>query len=200
MEESYFEKVKGKISSWIIRHARGPRALPILFTLSFAESVFFPIPVEAVFVPFIIAHKERWRVYVYVATIASILGGVVGYAVGFYFYDLFGRELVALYGFEEKVQVVSKLLSDNVFGATFLSAFTPIPYKVFTLSAGLLGAPFLLFFIASTLGRGLRFLAVGYVTMRCGEAIAKVVFKRFTNVTLAIFLVVAVGISLYLIL
>jgi len=185
----YFEKMKEKLRLWALVNAHGPYATPSLVLLSFAESVFFPIPVDALLVPLVILRARSWKYYAYVATAASVLGGVVGYALGFFLFSLIGEHIVAIYNLESEVVLVSEWVSRNTFWATFVSAFTPIPYKVFTLSAGLLHAPFFMFFVASILGRFLRYTAVSLIAHVWGAQLVRLVMRNFTIATFAILFV-----------
>ena len=186
MRYTPLENAKDKVRAWSVQNARGPYATPFLAVVSFAESVFFPIPVDIVLIPLLIIRARSWVYYTVIASAASVLGGVAGYAIGFFFFSLVGEYIVSFYGLETELAVVTAWLAENTFWATFISAFTPIPYKVFTLSAGLLQAPFLLFLLASILGRTLRYFLVGIVTHLWGAQIARLVLRHFTLATILV--------------
>jgi len=173
-----------RLRAWARENAHGPYAVPALVVLSFAESVFFSVPVDTFLIPLVIIRARSWLYYVLVSSVASVLGGIAGYAIGYFFFDAVGHYIVALYHIESTVQVVASWLSAHAFITTFASAFTPIPYKVFTLSAGLFHVPFLMFFIVSVVGRTLRYLLVGYVAHRFGARLAGVFMERFATITL----------------
>lgn len=175
---------RARLRAWAIRNAHSPFATPTLLLLTFAEAIFFPIPVDVFLIPLIIIRARSWVYYTIIASVTSVAGGIVGYAIGFFLFDLVGAPIVALYGFEEELALVEMWLLANVFLATFISAFTPIPYKVFTLAAGFLGAPFLLFVVASLLGRGIRYALVCYIAHRWGESFARLFLKHFKLATL----------------
>lgn len=189
----YFEKIKERMRLWSIANARGPYATLSLVLLAFAESIFFPIPVDVYLIPLVILRVQSWKYYAIVATLASVLGGIVGYALGFFLFSIIGEKIVALYNFESEIVLVGEWLSRNTFWATFISAFTPIPYKVFTLSAGLLHAPFFIFLFASLLGRFLRYIAVSFITHIWGAQFVRLVLRNFTTVTFFVLFIVIFG-------
>ncbi len=186
----YFKKIKEKLHFWARINAQGPYATPSLLLLAFAESVFFPIPVDVLLIPLVILRAKGWKYYALVATIASVLGGIVGYALGFFLFSLVGERIVALYHFEPEFALVSEWLSNNTFWATFISAFTPIPYKVFTLSAGLLHAPFFVFLLASLFGRFLRYMTVSLIAYIWGAQFVRIVLRSFSTATFFVFFAV----------
>jgi membrane protein YqaA with SNARE-associated domain len=128
-----------------------------------------------------------------VASLASVLGGIVGYAVGYFLFDTIGARVVALYRLQDELLLVEQWLAANAFLATFLSAFTPIPYKVFTLTAGLFHAPFFIFIIASLVGRGMRYFLVCFIAYRWGATLARLFLRNFTIATVAVIVFAAVA-------
>lgn len=183
----YLHKTRDRLRDWAIRHAEGPHAARWLSALSFSESSFFPIPPDILLIAIILSRKvSRWFYYAALTTVFSVLGGIAGYAIGYLFFDLFGQGIIAFYGLEEKMTIVQKLFSDNAFMAIFLAAFTPIPYKVFTIAAGVFSINLFPFVIASILGRGIRFFIVGYLAYLFGEGIRAVLYKYFNIISLVI--------------
>ncbi len=182
----------------MIKHADGRHAKFWLAGLSFAEASFFPIPPD-VFLATIIASKQRqkWLYYSIITTVASVAGGMFGYVIGMWFFGSFGKPLISFYGLEGSVNIVRELFVDNAFWAVFIAGFTPIPYKVFTISAGFFDVNFIIFVIASTLSRALRFLSVGYIVKVFGEDIGKFTFKYFNILTLILSVLVVILIVMF---
>jgi membrane protein YqaA with SNARE-associated domain len=128
--------------------------------LSCAESTFFPIPPDVMLAPMVLGQTEKaWR-FALVTTVASVIGGIFGYALGFFAFDSFIAPLIEQWGFAEKVLLAELWFQEYGVWVVFIAGFSPIPYKVFTISAGALAMAFLPFVIASTIGRGARFFAV----------------------------------------
>ncbi len=190
------QTLKDSLTSWSVRHAEGRNAKWWLFGFSFAESSFFPIPPDVLLVA-ILMTKERARAFYYasITTAGSVLGGLLGYAIGYFFFQTVGVWIVNTYHLETQMITVQKLFADNAFFAIFVAAFTPIPYKVFTIAGGLFGISIPVFIIASILGRGARFFAVATVMKYFGGHIARVFYEYFNLIS---FVVVAMlGVILY---
>ncbi|MEK7460512.1 MAG: VTT domain-containing protein [Patescibacteria group bacterium] len=187
---------KDSLSAWTVRHAEGKNAKWWLFGVAFAESSFFPIPPDVLLVA-ILMTKERLRAFFYasVTTAGSVLGGLLGYAIGYFLYQTVGVWLVSTYHLEAQMITVQKLFSDNAFFAIFVAAFTPIPYKIFTISAGLFAISIPVFILASILGRGMRFFLVATIMRFFGEHIKKLFYKYFSLISFVV--VVILGIILY---
>lgn len=179
-----FEKIKeykARVKEWVVQNADTKAAQAGLAAVSFTESSFFLVPPDLLLIPIILVNKgRRWIYYASLTTIASVLGGAFGYFIGHYFFDTFGEALVRAYGLEKELAYVGGLFRDNAFLAVFTAAFTPIPYKVFTIGAGLFKIDFWIFVIASAMGRGMRFFMVGYVTAVFGERATELVLEYFS--------------------
>lgn len=180
------DDLKERVREFANRHAKGPWAVFWLVLVSFTESSFFLLPPDVLLIAILLAGADRWIYYSSITTIASVLGGIFGYLIGFGFFELIGQRIVDLYNLQEQVNIVANLFSENAFWAIFVAAFTPIPYKVFTISAGLFKINFLIFVVSSLLGRGIRFFIEGYLMHRFGEGIAKILYKRFNQVSLIV--------------
>ncbi len=190
------QTLKESLAAWMVRHAEDKNSKWWLFGISFAESSFFPIPPD-VFLAAILATRERVRAFYYawITTVGSVLGGLLGYAIGFFFFKTVGVWLVSTYHLEAQMITVQRLFSENAFFAIFTAAFTPIPYKLFTISAGLFAINIPIFILASILGRGMRFYAVALVMKYFGERIIALFYKYFGVASLL--LVFLVGVLLY---
>lgn len=143
----------------VLTWARHRLAVWYLGGLSFAESSFFPIPPDVMLAPMTLARPERAWHYALVTTITSVLGGVFGYLIGMFAFEMI-EPLLHEFGYWERFQVAVEWFEDWGFWVVFLAGFSPIPYKVFTISAGTVGMVFLPFVIASLIGRGARFFLV----------------------------------------
>ena len=151
-----------------------------LAIISFLESSFFPIPPDVMIAPMAMAKKNDFFKIFLIATIFSVLGGMLGYILGAYFFD-FAINIVEFYNYQEKVvNLKSALTQGDVFytwlGILFLAGFTPLPYKVFTIVSGLIGFNFLIFILISLISRGLRFFIVSYLSSKFGNT-----FTKFMN-------------------
>jgi len=153
--------------------------------VSFMESSFFPIPPDVMIVPMVIARKKDYLKIFIIATLFSTLGGVLGYFIGLYFLD-FGMSVVDFYGYRDKVfDLKNSLTSGTGFyiwlATLFLAGFTPLPFKVFTITSGMIGFNLFIFLIICLFSRGLRFFIVSYLSFKLGDA-----FKNFMKTKAAI--------------
>lgn len=159
-----FSRIYDKVMTWS-RHEHASR---YLFGLSFAESSFFPIPPDVMLAPMALARTERaWR-YAMLTTIASVLGGVAGYLIGVFAFEAV-EPLIRNAGYWDKFMQVREWFDVWGFWAIFLAGFSPIPYKIFTISAGVISMAFLPFLLASVIGRGARFFLVAGLMVWGGE-------------------------------
>ena len=152
-----------------------------LAILSFLESSFFPIPPDIMIVPMVIAKKTHYIKIFLIATIFSALGGLLGYFIGAFFLEI-GMNVVEFYGYENKVlDLKTNLTADSglyIWLATlFLAGFTPLPFKVFTITSGIIGFNLLIFFFICLFSRGLRFFIVAYLSFKFGDAFNKFMEK-----------------------
>ena len=153
-----------------------------LALVSFIESSFFPIPPDVMIVPMVMARKDRFIRIFLNATIFSVLGGIFGYFIGFIFSDL-AMSVVEFYNYEDKVNNLKARLSEGsglyIWLITlFLAGFTPLPFKVFTITSGLISFNIFIFIIICLISRGLRFFIVSYFTFRFGEPFVNFIEKK----------------------
>ena len=144
-----------------------------LAIVSFIESSFFPIPPDVMVIPMVISKKNDFIKIFLITTIFSVLGGMLGYLIGAFFFE-FGAHIMSFYGYEDKLSKIKENLvnSDGFYawlGVLFLAGFTPLPYKVFTIASGLIGFNFLIFVLISLISRGLRFFIVSYLSYKFGD-------------------------------
>jgi len=145
--------------------------------LSFTESSFFPIPPDVMIAPMVLANKKDYFKIFLIATIWSTLGGLLGYFLGYIFIDL-AMSIINFYGYEEKFVEIKNNINNNQGSllwliSLFLAGFTPIPFKVFTITSGFLSFNIYLFFLVCLISRGLRFFVVSYLTFKFGESFVK---------------------------
>lgn len=183
--------------NWFAARAHGVHARFWLALVAFSESSFFPIPTITFLIPILLVGAGRWLYYALFTTLFSVLGGIFGYFIGVFFFDVIGTSIVSFYGLTGEMMEVQSRFSDNTFLVVFIGAFTPLPYKVFVLSAGFLNVPFLSFMLASILGRGLQFFAVSFTLHLFGERIARSLFKYFTIIVFALTFILIVWLLLF---
>ena len=165
-----FSALYDKAMNWAVhRHA------PVyLAGLSFAESSFFPIPPDVMLAPMALAEPKRAWFYATLTTIASVIGGVAGYMIGMFAFGLIEPWLHEL-GYWDRFETAQVWFSEWGFWAIFIAGFSPIPYKLFTISAGVISMAFLPFVLASFIGRGARFYLVAAIMVWGGEKMEKMV-------------------------
>jgi membrane protein YqaA with SNARE-associated domain len=170
--------------------AKSPNAERALFALSFAESSFFPLPPDLLLGPMAAADPSKWLRYALTCTIASVLGGLLGYAIGMFLFETIGQAIIGFFGYAGR-EVELRAFYDQ-WGAwfIFLKGLTPIPYKLVTIISGAMAFSLPIFIVASILTRGLRFLVVAYIFQRFGPSIAPVLEKRLGLVLLAVALLI----------
>ena len=149
-----------------------------LAIVSFMESSFFPIPPDVMIVPMVIAKKKDYLKIFLIATLFSTLGGVLGYFIGSYFLDI-GMSVIKFYGYENKVLELKDSLTKGTgfyiwLTTLFLAGFTPLPFKVFTITSGMIGFNLFIFIFICLISRGLRFFIVSYFSFKFGD-----IFNRF---------------------
>ena len=195
MLKNLFDKCVKLASSKLANYALG--------FVSFIESFFFPVPPDLMIVPMVVAKKENYFKIFLIATIFSVLGGLVGYILGVFFLDI-SMVIIEFYGYEEKVlEIQNKISSKGGFlfwiGVMFLAGFTPLPFKLFTIVSGIVGFNIVAFFFICLFTRGLRFFIVSYLTYLFGNKFRNFIDKKgalwFT--VIGIFIVV-ITVVLYL--
>lgn len=185
---------------WVEKYAEHKHAKAALALVAFTESSFFPIPPFVLIVAMLAQEKKpSWVRLATIGMVSSVLGGAFGYLIGKFFYGYVGAPLIAWYGLTGEVNHLGQIFRDHVFFTIFLASLSPLPYKVFTLSAGLFSVNFVSFIIASVVGRSIRFFFVAYVSNRYGVRAKKMIMENQKITTRIIYLVLA-GLALYLVL
>ncbi len=178
---------------WTMRLAASPQAERALAAVAFLESSVFPIPPDAMIVPMVLARPERaWRIAA-VATVASVLGGLLGYAIGYFLYETLGRWIIEFYGLTEKAHQFKLAYAEWGLWIVLVAGLTPIPYKVITIASGLAAYDIVLFTLASIASRGPRFFLVAVLMRLFGSPIRRFVEERLTLVTTAFVVAIIIG-------
>ncbi len=182
-----------RLYDWTIALARSPRATWALALVAFAESSFFPIPPDALLAPMALARPKRAFFYAGVCTAASVLGGVLGYAIGHLLYDTVGLWLIELYRYGQKVEAMQAFYAEWGWAFILVKGVSPIPFKLITIVSGLMHYDFLLFVLLCTITRGARFFLVAGAMNLWGDRL-RGLLERYFAAFLAIILVsVVVG-------
>jgi membrane protein YqaA with SNARE-associated domain len=174
--------------------ARSPNAERALFAISFAESSFFPLPPDLLLGPMAAAEPEKWWRYALGCTIASVLGGMLGYAIGLFLMDTLGQGILSFFGYTGATYdaLVAQYAQYGVW-VILIKGLTPIPYKLVTIVSGALHFSFPIFVAASIVTRGARFFLWAYLWKRFGPALAPIIEKRLGLFLLAIAVLVIAG-------
>ena len=171
--------------------------------VSFVESSFFPIPPDAMIIPMVIAKKNEYLKIFLIASIFSVLGGIFGYLIGYLFFDL-AMYVIEFYGYQDKVENLKLSMSQGSgflawLSILFLAGFTPLPYKAFTISSGLIGFNLPVFIIVSLISRSLRFFIVAYLSYKFGELFTEYMEKHGSKwFTIIGIIIVIIFIIIYL--
>ena len=187
-----------RLYDWVLSWASSPYAVPVLFTVSFVESSFLPIPADPLLIALILGLRQRAFYYAFICTAGSVFGGIFGYFVGSFLWWTETMEFSSIAtffftyvpGFTEQLfyNIQAQYESYN-FIVIFTAAFTPIPYKVFSISAGAFDINFFTFVVASILGRGLRFYGITVVLWYFGRPVKKIIDKYFDLLAILLLLI-----------
>lgn len=178
--------------NWTLHWARTPQAPVALFGIAFMESSFFPIPPDILLIAMVVAHRERWLRNAAICTIGSVSGALFGYFIGWSLYETIGKTIVEFYHLQPMMELVGRKYADNAFLTIFTAAFTPIPYKVITIAAGLFRISLGTLVIASLIGRAGRFFIVAGALRIFGDRIARSIEKYF-DVFSIVFILLLIG-------
>ena len=189
-----------KLYDRCVELARHKLSKPLLGFVAFIESFFFPVPPDLMIIPMVVAKREDYLKIFLIATIFSVLGGLFGYMLGVFFLDI-SMVVIEVYGYEEKVlEVQEKISSKGGFfiwlGIMFLAGFTPLPFKVFTITSGIISFNIVVFFFICLFTRGLRFFLVAYLTSLFGNKFGNFIEKKgalwFTVIAIGILIIATI--------
>jgi membrane protein YqaA with SNARE-associated domain len=181
-----------RLYDWTIRLSASRRAPWALAGVSFLESSIFPIPPDALLIPMCLAQRQRCWTYALSCTIASVIGGLLGYAIGFFLMDTLGAWIVKVYGYGEQIQTFQDTYQHWGLWIILIKGLTPIPYKLVTIASGAAGFDVLVFVLASIATRGLRFFLIAGLLWKFGAPIREFIEKRLVLLTW-LFLIAIIG-------
>lgn len=182
-----------KLYDWVLHWAETPYAVPALFILAFAESSFFPVPPDVLLITLAIAIPKKSFRYAGICTSGSVLGGMLGYVIGWKLMDMIGMPILTFYGAMEKYEYIQNLYMRYDAWAVGIAGFTPVPYKVFTIAAGAFKIDFIVFLLASIAGRAGRFFLVAGFIYFFGPQIKSFIDKYFNLLTFTFFALLILG-------
>ena len=180
------------IYNWTLKKAEHKNAKWYLSLISFAESSFFPIPPDILLIPMALASKARALFYAFICTIFSVLGGILGYAIGYFFYNSVCIYIVEFYHLENSFSVFGNYYKEFGILIVLGAGITPFPYKFITIASGVFGLNIFLFIIISIIGRGLRFYLIAILLYFFGEKI-KLIIDKYFNILTIVFFILLVG-------
>lgn len=174
-----------KLYHWTLEKCRHRHAERWLAGFSFAEASFFPIPPDVMLAPMCLAQPARAFRYALICTVASVLGALLGYAIGYFLLETVGQPILAFYGAEEKFARFSDEFNTYGWAIVFLAGFTPLPFKVITIAAGATAMPLPVLILASVVSRGARFFLVAFLLWKWGEPMQRLIDRHFALLTTA---------------
>jgi membrane protein YqaA with SNARE-associated domain len=181
-----------RLYNWVLSWAKSPWGAWALFALAVAESSFFPVPPDILLIALGLSIPAKSFRYALICSAGSVLGGIIGYYIGYGLYETVGSYVVNLYNLQDAFNRISLMYQDNAFMAVAIAGFTPIPYKVFTIAAGVCRVNLGIFILASALSRSARFFIVAAI-IRFGGEPAKRFIDRYFNLLTIIFTVLLIS-------
>ncbi|RYB06008.1 YqaA family protein [Lichenibacterium ramalinae] len=181
------------IYRWTLALSQSRHAPLALGAVAFAESSFFPVPPDLILVPMALARPQRAWAYATICTVASVLGGMLGYAIGALLYDTVGQWLIAVYHYADKMEAMRAAYAQWGWLLILIKGLTPIPYKLVTIVSGLLGYNFGLFVLLSIITRGARFFILAGLLNRFGDPIRGALERHFAAILIGFILLIVVG-------
>ncbi|MEK9941446.1 MAG: YqaA family protein [Gammaproteobacteria bacterium] len=190
-------KIFSRLYDWVLGWAKHPRASRYLAALSFAESSFFPIPPDVMLAPMALARRDRAWWFAFITTVWSVLGGALGYLIGMFLFDVLAQPLISFYDASEAFATAQDKFKAHGVWIVFIAGFTPIPYKIFTISAGLASMAFFPFVVASLIGRGARFFLVSALIYFGGERFESGLRRYVDLIGWLVIALIVVGLGVY---
>jgi membrane protein YqaA with SNARE-associated domain len=182
-----------KLYKWTISLAESRHATSALAAIAFAESSIFPLPPDIILLPMALAQPKKAWFYAAVCTVASVLGGAVGYAIGALLYDTLGHRIINLYGYAAKMDSLKAFYAEWGWAFILVKGLTPIPYKLVTIVSGLLDYNFALFMALSVVTRGARFFIVAAAMNQFGDLFRHWMEKHFGTFVIGLLAIVVLG-------
>ncbi|MAS12111.1 MAG: cytochrome B [Nitratireductor sp.] len=181
-----------KLYDWTMSLAATRHAEKALGSVSFIESSVFPIPPDVLLIPMVLSERARWLRYALICTVSSVLGALLGYAIGAFLYETVGQPILAFYGKENAFEQVAGWYNEWGGWGVLFAAVTPFPYKVLTIFSGATGLNLAVFVVVSILGRGLRFFLVSWLLYKFGAPIRTFIEKNL-GLLFTLFMVLLIG-------
>jgi membrane protein YqaA with SNARE-associated domain len=181
-----------KTYNWTLEKAQHKNAKWYLSLISFAESSFFPIPPDILLIPMALASKTKALFYAFICTLSSVLGGIFGYAIGYFFFNSIGLYIVEFYHLENSFSIFEDYYKEFGILIVLGAGITPFPYKFITIASGVFGLNIFLFIVVSIIGRGLRFYLIAILLYFFGERI-KLIIDNYFNILTIVFFILLVG-------
>ena len=172
--------------------ARTRHAERALAGVSFVESSFFPIPPDVLLIPMVLSERAKWIRYALICTAASVVGALLGYAIGAFLYDVVGQPILEFYGSESSFEKISAWYNEWGGWGVLFAAITPFPYKVLTIFSGATGLNLVTFIVVSIIGRGIRFFLVSWLLYKFGEPI-RLFIEKYLGLLFTLFMVLLIG-------
>ena len=183
----------GRLYKWVLHWAKTPYGTWALFILAFCESSFFPIPPDVLLIALSVALPKKSFKYALVCSCGSLLGGCLGYLIGWHFMLALGDSIIRLYGLSEKYEYIHQLYLTHDAWAVGIAGFTPIPYKVFTITAGAFRINFMVFVVASAVSRSARFFLLGGLIYMFGPKVQPLIERHFNILAVVFVLLLILG-------
>ncbi len=177
-----------KLYDWTLLKSEHPKAKWFLSIIAFTESSFFPIPPDIILIPMIIAKRAKAFYYALICTFSSVLGGILGYCIGYFFYNSIGFLIINSYNLTDKFDLFEKYYFQYGIWIILGAGFTPFPFKFITIASGLFGFNIFLFTGVSIIARGLRFYLIAILFKVFGNSVKTIIEKYFNTLTLAFFI------------
>ncbi len=181
-----------QLYDWVLHWAETPYGIPALFILAFAESSFFPVPPDVLLIALCLSLNKKAFKFASICAAGSVLGGILGYAIGLYGYETIGRPIVDFYHGQSVMDKVKLWYDQYGFWGILIAAVTPIPYKVFTIASGVFSFDFWMFVTASIIGRSARFFLVAGLIWKFGPPIRDFI-DRYFNLLMWLFMLLLIG-------
>ena len=181
-----------KTYDWTLEKSKHPKAVWFLSLISFSESSVFPIPPDIILIPMIIAKRTKAWFYAFICTISSVIGGLAGYCIGYFFFNSLGILIVEYYGLNDQFSVFEKYYKQYGILIVLGAGFTPFPFKFITIASGVFGLNVFLFTAVAIIARGLRFYLLAFLLKLFGQVIEQLIDKYF-NILLILFFILLIG-------
>ncbi len=185
-----------RLYSWVLHWAKTPYGSWALFLLALSESSFFPVPPDVLLIALAVSIPKKSFKYALICTAGSLIGGCLGYLIGWQFMITVGEKIIQFYGLTHKMQYIKDLYMQYDAWAIGIAGFTPIPYKVFTISAGAFDINFTVFLVASAVSRAARFFLVGWLIYIFGPKIKTFIDKYFNILAITFVVLLVAGFAI----